>query len=135
MNRQRSALSAVCSVGLVLSGLALTGCDGADRAWDCAKTAAHIAGDIQDLQDKATNLGQVSDASRRQETVNALDKVRADLTGLGDHPHDADVAKAADNLDTAVDDARMSVVHGRTPDLKPVGTAAADLTRVCAPGT
>jgi hypothetical protein len=117
-----------------VAGLVLTGCGGAQRALDCAKTAATIAGDLQDLQSTATNIGQVSDPSRRKATVSALDKVRADLRGLDDRTDDSDVHAAVGNLDTAVRNARTSAQNGTRPDLKPVATAAGHLTTACAPG-
>lgn len=114
------------------AALGLTGCDGARRALDCAKTAATIAGDLQDLQSTATNIGQVSDPSRRKATVAALDKVRSDLRGLDDRTDDSDVHAAVGNLDTAIRNARASAAAGTTPDLKPVASAAGHLTTACA---
>lgn len=131
MNR-RLAVAATTAAAVLLSAAALVSCDSVDRALDCAKTAASIAGDVQDLQNSATNIGQVSDASRRHDTVDALDKVQRDLKKL--HTNDADVGKAVDDLDTAVHNARTAADDGRTPDLTPVGTAASHLTVTCAHG-
>jgi hypothetical protein len=117
-----------------LAGLVLTGCGGAQRALDCARTATTIAGDLQDLQSTATNVGQVSDPGRRKATVAALDKVRADLRKLDDRTDDSDVHAAVGDLDTAVRNARTSAQHGTAPDLGPVGSAAGHLTTACAPG-
>lgn len=120
------------ALALAAAALGLTGCDGARRALDCAKTAATIAGDLQDLQSTATNIGQVSDPSRRKATVAALDKVRSDLRGLDDRTDDSDVHAAVGNLDTAIRNARASAAAGTTPDLKPVASAAGHLTTACA---
>ncbi|WP_225849242.1 hypothetical protein [Streptomyces sp. HPF1205] len=128
------AAGAVALALAAVAALGLTGCQGARRALDCAKTAATIAGDLQDLQSTATNVGQVSDPSRRQATVTALDKVRSDLKGLDDRTDDSDVHAAVDNLDTAVRNARASAAVGTTPDLKPVASAAGHLTTACASG-
>ncbi|WP_329178678.1 hypothetical protein [Streptomyces sp. NBC_01477] len=123
-----------CTALLLAATAALTGCDSVDRALDCARTAATVAGDLQDLQSTATNIGQVSDPTRRHATVAALDKVRADLKNLGDRTDDSDVGTAADDLDTAVRNARTSAAAGRNPDLRPVTRAAGHLTDICTPG-
>jgi hypothetical protein len=133
-SRRRTAVASTTAVAVLLAGATLTACAGVHRAIDCAKTAASIAGDVQDLQNSATNVGQVSDASRRKDTVNALDKVDRDLKKLGGKKRGSDVDKAVDDLDTAVHNARTAADEGRTPDLKPVGSAASHLTGVCAKG-
>ena len=134
-SRSRVAVLATATTAAVLLGsAALTACGGVNRAIDCAKTAASIAGDVQDLQNSATNVGQISDASRRTNTVNALDKVERDLKKLGGKNRDSDMDKAVDDLDTAVHNARTAADQGKTPDLKPVGSAASHLTGVCTRG-
>lgn len=132
MKRRRTTTALLCTAALAVSGLAVTACDSAQRAWDCAKTATTIAGDLQDLQSTATNVGQISDPSRRKATVTALDKVRSDLKGLDDRTDDSDVHAAVGNLDTAIRNARASAAAGTTPDLKPVASAAGHLTTACA---
>jgi uncharacterized protein YoxC len=134
MNRRRTATSVATAISaLVLAG-ALTACNSVTRALDCAKTAAAVAGDVQDLQSTATNIGQVSDPSRRNATQDALDKVQSDLSGVGDRSHDSDVGHAVDDLSASVHKARTTAADGRTPDLKPVATATSRLTDVCTPG-
>ena len=133
-SRRRTVLATTTAVAVLLGGAALTACDGVHRALDCARTAASIAGDVQDLQNSATNVGQVSDASRRKNTVNSLDKVERDLKKLGGKDRGKDVNKAVDDLDTAVHNARTAADQGKTPDLAPVGSAASHLTGVCAKG-
>ncbi|WP_335977782.1 MULTISPECIES: hypothetical protein [Streptomycetaceae] len=119
---------------LLLTAFLTTACQGAAaRALDCAKTAAAIAGDIQDLQSTATNVGQVSDAGRRKDTVSALDKVQKDLNRLGSG-HGSDVGHAASDLSTSVRHARTTAAGGHDPDLRPVASAAGRLTVVCAKG-
>jgi hypothetical protein len=127
----------------VLAALVLaagaTACDGAAaRAWDCAKTAATIAGDVQDLQSTATNIGQVSEAERRHDTVDALDRLQDDLDRIGKRDGggdgDGDTKKAVTRLSDSVRAARDQAADGRTPDLKPVASAAGHFTDVCAGG-
>ncbi|MFG1805904.1 hypothetical protein [Streptomyces sp. NPDC049040] len=126
--------TATAGAAVLLAAAALTGCGGVDRALDCARTATTVAGDIQDLQSTATNIGQVSDPGRRHATVAALDKVHADLRNLGGRTDDSDLGSAISDLDTAVRDARASAAKGDTPDLHPVARAAGHLTDVCTPG-
>jgi hypothetical protein len=125
--------SVPAAVAALVLAVTLTGCHGVTHALDCARTAATIAGDIQDLQGTATNIGQVSDASRRKATVNALDKVQGDLDHVAG-PHDPGVDHAVSRLSTAVRQARAAAVDGRDPDLRPVASAAGGLTDVCTPG-
>ena len=134
MNRRRTATRTAGALAAVLLTAALGACNAADRALDCARTAATVAGDVQDLQSTATNIGQVSDPSRRKATVTALDKVQHDLSGLGGRGHDPDVRHAVDGLSASVRTARTTAADGRTPDLGPVASAASHLTAVCAPG-
>lgn len=133
------------AVAAVFAALALaagaTACDGAAaRAWDCAKTAATIAGDVQDLESTATNIGQVSEDARRQDTVDALDKLQSDLDTIGRRDGDGNsdkdggsaTKKAVSRLSDSVHTARDQAQDGRTPDLKPVASAAGHFTDVCA---
>jgi hypothetical protein len=122
------------AVALALAAAALTGCNSVTRALDCAKSAATIAGDVQDLQSTATNIGQVSDASRRRATLDAFDKVQSDISSLGDRTDDSGVSDALGRLGTAVHGARTTAADGGTPDLRPVTDAAGNLTDVCTPG-
>jgi hypothetical protein len=123
----RRTAAAVCTTALLAAtGLGLAGCSSVNRALDCAKTAATVAGDIQDLQNSLTNAGPA--------TVDSLDRIQDDLNGLGDRTNDADVNQAVTRLETAVRDARTSAAAGKTPDLRPVTSAASGLTDVCTPG-
>lgn len=125
MNRRTTA--AVCTAALLAAtGLGLTGCSSVNRALDCAKTAATVAGDIQDLQNSLTNAGPA--------TVDSLDRIQDDLNSLGDRTQDSDITRAVGDLETAVRDARTSAAAGKTPDLGPVTSAASGLTDVCTPG-
>ncbi|MEW1865913.1 hypothetical protein AB0399_37030 [Streptomyces sp. NPDC088194] len=126
--------AAVLPLAALLLAATLTACHGVTRALDCAKTAATVAGDVQDLQSNATNIGQVSDPSRRKATVKALDKVQTDLDRIGDRRHDPDVSHAVSDLSASVRRARTSAADGHNPDLRPVGSAAGHLTAVCAQG-
>jgi hypothetical protein len=118
------------AVLVAVVGAGLTGCNGTKDAMGCGKTAISIAGDVQDLQDSATNVGQLTDKARRQRTVDALKKLGDDasqLSGSGG-------GKAAQDLTKAVENAQQSVAHGKKPDLGPIGTAAAEATKACASG-
>lgn len=126
--------AAVLPLAALLFAATLTACHGVTRALDCARTAATVAGDVQDLQSNATNIGQVSDPSRRKATVKALDKVQTDLDRIGDRRHDPDVSHAVSDLSASVRRARTSAADGHNPDLRPVGSAAGHLTAVCAQG-
>jgi hypothetical protein len=134
MNRRRTATSVATAISALLLAGTLTACNSVTRALDCAKTAATIAGDIQDLQSTATNIGQASDPSRRKATRDALDKVQSDLSDVGDRGHDSDVDHAVSDLSASVHTARTTAADGRNPDLKPVASAASRLTDVCTPG-
>lgn len=117
--------------GLLLTG-ALTACNNDSLA--CAKSAATIVGDIQDVEDAATNVGQISDASRRKDTLKALDRVQSDITKAGSKQHDAKVGTALTNLDHSVGKARSDAKAGRTVHVGAVAKAASKLTAVCTSG-
>ena len=135
MKRRRTATSTATAITvLVLAGTLASCNNGVTRALDCARTAATVAGDIQDLQSNATNIGQVSDPSRRKATVKALDKVQTDLTGIGHRSKDRKVDQAVTNLSSSVSTARAGAADGKNPDLRPVVSAGAHLTAVCTPG-
>ncbi|MBR7679112.1 hypothetical protein KDA82_40515, partial [Streptomyces daliensis] len=76
-----------------------------------------------------------SDAGENPEQAQeSLDRIDKNLDKIGDSTGDADVNKAVDDLQTAVKDADKAVDEGRTPDVKPVGDAADELTKVCSSG-
>ncbi|GAA1967957.1 hypothetical protein [Kitasatospora viridis] len=112
---------------LALVGAALVGCSSAQQAVSCGKTAISIAGDVQDLGDSATNVGQLTDQARRQRTADALKKLADDagkLKGNG----------AAEDLDKAVRNAQQGLADGKQPDLGPVSAAADDVAKSCTHG-
>jgi hypothetical protein len=128
--RAAGSVAPAAAVAVLLAS-GLTACHGGTRALDCARTAATVAGDVQDLQSTATNIGQASDPGRRKATVAALDKVRNDLDRMGDRRHDPEVSRAVSDLSTSVREARTSAAHGDEPDLHPLTTATGHLTAVC----
>ncbi|BBA97605.1 hypothetical protein RVR_3430 [Actinacidiphila reveromycinica] len=132
-DRPRARAAALPVAALLLTAL-LTACQGTTRALDCVRTAATVAGDVQDLQSTATNIGQVSDPGRRKDTVAALDKVQKDLDRIGDRGDGSDVGHAVADLSASVRRARTTAADGRDPDLRPVASAAGRLTVVCARG-
>ncbi|MCC9307274.1 hypothetical protein LN042_09190 [Kitasatospora sp. RB6PN24] len=113
---------------LALAGAALVGCDG-KQVVSCGKTAITITGDVQDLEDSATNVGQLTDQARRQRTSDALKKLSDDAGKLHAGPQSA---KAADDLSKAVQNAQQAMADGKHPDLGPVAAAAGELTKTCA---
>ncbi|MDH6139399.1 hypothetical protein P3T35_001399 [Kitasatospora sp. GP30] len=116
------------AVVLAVAGAALVGCDG-KQAVSCGKTAITITGDVQDLTDSATNVGQLTDQARRQRTADALKKLNDDAKKV--HAG-SDSAKAADSLSKAVQNAQQAVADGKQPDLGPIASAAGDLSKACA---
>jgi hypothetical protein len=115
-------------VAVVVAGLA--GCNGTKQAVACGKTAISVAGDVQDLQDAATNVGQLTDQARRQRTVEALKKLGDDAGKLSSNGG----GKAADDLSKAVQNAQQSMSDGKQPDLGPIVTAAGEAGKSCGSG-
>ncbi|MEU3464115.1 hypothetical protein ABZ721_29690 [Streptomyces sp. NPDC006733] len=130
---QRLTRPLVAAVCLLLAGPAVTACDGMDKALDCARVATRIAGDVQDLQSAATNIGQLSEQSRRQATAASLEKLRQDLRQVGGGSG-ADVRKAVDDLTVALGTAQDRAAAGKGPDVTPLADAAGRLSVACATG-
>ncbi len=128
--RGLTALTALMA-GLLLTG-ALTACD--DTTMACAKSAATIVGDIQDLEDSATNVGQIADESRRKDTLKALDRLQSDIGKAGGKQHNAKVGSALSDLDHSVGQARKDAKAGRTVNVNAVAKAASHLTVACTSG-
>ncbi|SEG79004.1 hypothetical protein SAMN05216223_11187 [Actinacidiphila yanglinensis] len=132
--RAAPATAVPAALAAVLLAASLTACGGVHRAWDCAKTAATIAGDVQDLEGNATNIGQVGDSSRRQDTVDSLDKLQKDLDRIGNRHDNPALDDAVTDLSDSVSHARTSALHGDNPDIGPIAGAAGHLTAACAQG-
>ena len=58
-------------------------------------------------------------------------RIEKNLNKLDESTGDADVDKAVDHMNSAVEDAQKAVDAGREPDVRPVGKAADELTKVC----
>ena len=117
---------------LVLALPVLGACDSAKATVDCGKSAVRIAGDLQDVSDRATNVGNLVDPTRRRETSEAVDKLQRDSDDFSRGSDDPARARAARDLDKAADNVRDSLNHGRTPDLKPLADAVGEWTKACA---
>lgn len=127
---QRLSRLMVAALALILAVPVVAACDGMSKALDCAKIAARIAGDVQDLQSTATNIGQLSDGSRRQDTSDALSKIQKDLQGIGGGDH-ADVHKAVGDLSAALTRAKDRAEAGKSVDVTSIADAAGQLTVAC----
>ncbi|MGW2686096.1 hypothetical protein ACWC6I_23435 [Streptomyces sp. NPDC001414] len=125
--RRITAIAAVTATAALTLGL--TGCDAVDKALDCVQTADSIADSVTDLQQAVENAAD--DPTR---TDASLDSIQSNLGKIGDRTDDADVNKAVDDLDRAVDNVRTALKNGdSTPDVAPVTDAAGELTKVCTP--
>ncbi|MFD3450854.1 hypothetical protein ACFWVC_01605 [Streptomyces sp. NPDC058691] len=131
----RTRRLAVLAAATALGAAALTGCgavdavDSVNKALDCATVAAQVAGDVQNLQNAVSNAGNDPQAA-----ATALNQIADHLAALGDKTDNADVTKAVNDLQKAVDNARTAADSGQAPDISPVADAAAGLTKVCSPG-
>ncbi|MFI6016098.1 hypothetical protein ACIBCP_00625 [Streptomyces sp. NPDC051287] len=125
--RRITAIAAVTATAALTLGL--TGCDAVDKALDCVQTADSIADSVTDLQQAVENA-----ADDPTKTDASLDSIQSNLGKIGDRTDDADVNKAVDDLDKAVDNVRTALKNGdSTPDVTPVTDAAGELTKVCTP--
>ncbi|MGY5058135.1 hypothetical protein ACWDFR_29345 [Streptomyces sp. 900105755] len=127
--RRRVTTIAVVAATTALTAALLGGCDSVNTALDCVRTADSIADGVTALQQAVENAA--NDPTR---TDAALDSIRQNLKKIGDRTDDADVNKAVDHLQQAVDNVRTAVRNGdSTPDVTPVTDAAGELTKVCTP--
>ncbi|MET8947671.1 hypothetical protein ABZX30_30070 [Streptomyces sp. NPDC004542] len=127
--RTRRTSIALAAAGTVLAAGLAAGCSAVDKALDCMQTAHSVADDITDLQFEAAHA--VVNPDRADASLDDIDK---DLKEITDKTDNADVHKAADDLDKAVDNVRTAIKNGdRTPDLSPARDAAGELTKVCSP--
>jgi hypothetical protein len=130
---QRSTRPLAAVLTLLLTASLATACDGMDTALDCAKVAARIAGDVQDLQSTATNIGQLSERGRREDTAASLAKLRKDLQQVGGGSG-ADVRKAVEGLSAALGSAEERARTGKEPDGTALADAAGRLSVACTTG-
>ncbi|MBD0669329.1 hypothetical protein [Streptomyces sp. CBMA156] len=130
MTRKPYRLAATALAALLAAPL-FTACKNADQAIDCGKWAITLTGDVQDLADSAVNVGQLTDESRRKQTIAALHKVVEDAKKIR-HTGGDQTSEATDRLSKAVDNAIDSVSKGKDTNLKPITDAAADVGKACA---
>lgn len=108
---------------------AAVGCGALDKALDCVQTADAIAGNVNDLQQAVSDIG--NDPGQVDQSLGDID---TELGRLHDKTDNADLSKAVDHLDKAVDNVRTAVDQGdETPDLTPVTDAAAEIGKICTP--
>ncbi|MGW3447405.1 hypothetical protein [Streptomyces sp. NPDC001076] len=126
--RRVTTIAAVAATTALITAL-LAGCDSVNTALDCVRTADSIADSVTALQQAVENAA--NDPTRTQAS---LDSIQQNLRKIGDKTDDADVNKAVDHLQQAVDNVRAAVRNGdSTPDVTPVTDAAGELTKVCTP--
>ncbi|NGN66790.1 hypothetical protein G5C51_23155 [Streptomyces sp. A7024] len=118
---------AILTAAAALSATALVGCSAVDKALDCAQLATEISKDVEQLQDVVGGAGESPQAAQ-----DALDKIDKDLDKFSDKSDNADVGKAVEDLQTAVNNAQKSAEGGDpTPDLSGITSAAGELSKVC----
>ncbi|MDK1347131.1 hypothetical protein QNO09_28270 [Streptomyces sp. 378] len=126
--RRTPAVAATLAAVALTAGLT-TGCAAVDKALDCVQTADAIADSVTELQQAVD--GAANDPTQLDESLDSIDK---NLGDIGDKTDNADVSKAVDDLNKAVDNVRTSIRNGdETPDISPVTDAAGELTKVCTP--
>lgn len=113
-------------VGALLAG-SLIACSAVDKALDCAQLAADVSEDVGQLQDAVSGAGESP-----QGAVDALEAIDKDLDKFEEKSDNADLNKAAKDLQGAVDNAQKSAESGDIPDVSPVVDAAGELSKVCA---
>ncbi|GAA0667621.1 hypothetical protein GCM10010193_19110 [Kitasatospora atroaurantiaca] len=121
----RSTTLAVAALILLLP-LSAVSCSAAQKAIDCGNTAIKITSDISDVTAAFNNANNDPQAAGQ-----ALQKLKNDLDQLGRNSSDTDVTKAITDLQTQVDKTQQAVDAKQVPDLKPLGDAAANLSKVC----
>ncbi|MFJ9697301.1 hypothetical protein [Kitasatospora sp. NPDC101183] len=122
---------AAASLALLVAAPLFTACKNADEALDCGKRAISLTGDVQDLMDSATNVGQITDADKREHTLAALRKVVDDVKKIR-HDGDGKLNSATDKLSKALDTAVSKVSKGQQADYGAIRDASGDVTKACA---
>ncbi|MGE7435853.1 hypothetical protein [Kitasatospora sp. NPDC001175] len=123
INRSTTLAAAALILLLPLSAIS---CSAAQKALDCGNTAVKITSDVADAGSAYNNADKDPQAAGK-----ALQKLKQDLDQIGRNSSDTDLAKAVDDLRTQADKAQQAIDNKQTPDLKPLGDAAAQLTKVC----
>ncbi|MEU6549705.1 hypothetical protein ABZ915_05340 [Streptomyces sp. NPDC046915] len=125
--RNRRTALAVAAAGIALTACLAASCSAVDKALDCMQTAHSVADDVTDLQFAAAHA-----AVNPKRADASLDDIDKDLKEIKNKTENADVDKAADDLDKAVHNVRTAIKDGdSTPDLSPVKDATGELTKVC----
>ncbi|MCM2575832.1 hypothetical protein [Streptomyces meridianus] len=127
VRRRSTGIAALAAAALILP--AAVGCSAISTALDCARTAATIADNVDQLQ-QAVSGAQENPAEAQQ----ALDRIDKNLDELGDSTGDADLKKAVGDMNTGVQNVRESLSKGENPDLTPVENSASEITNICTPG-
>ena len=124
--RRATAIAATVAAVALTAGLT-TGCDAVNKALDCVQTADAIAASVSDLQQAVENAA--NDPTQASEALDSIDK---NLSDIGDKTDNADVNKAVDDLNAAVNNVQTAIKNGdETPDISGVTDAAGELTKVC----
>ncbi|WP_395296036.1 hypothetical protein ACF9IK_23150 [Kitasatospora hibisci] len=121
----RPAVLAVAALIAVLP-LSVVSCSAVQKAIDCGNTAVTITGDVNDVVSAFNNASNDAAAAGQ-----SLQKLKNDLDQLGENSSNTDVAKAVTDLNTQVDKLQQAVNNKQVPDLKPLGDAAGNLTKIC----
>ena len=127
MRRLSTAAAAALSSALFVP--ALLACSAVDRALDCGKTALTVAEAADDLQRAVSSATEDPTEARE-----SLDEIDRNLDKISEETEDADVNKAVDSLDSAVQSVRGDIDDGKSPRAAPVEDAADELTQVCTEG-
>ncbi|MDF3289267.1 hypothetical protein [Streptomyces silvisoli] len=123
---------AVCVVlGVALAVPGFTACNDLNRSADCGRSALRITGDVQDVVAAVTNVGNLVDSERRKQTSQSFHKLQRDVKDMARNSHNVDQRKAADDVAKAARGVKAAADSGGSPDVKPLGDAAAELSRVC----
>ncbi|WP_165988439.1 hypothetical protein [Streptomyces sp. YIM 98790] len=128
MPRRRAPRLAITALALA-APFSLTSCDAISTALDCANTAVTIANTVGELQQAAESASWNPVEARE-----SLDSIDRNLDELRDQTGNADLVKAVEELQAAVDNVRQSADTGAPPDLTPVVNASEEVTSVCSPG-
>jgi len=121
----RTTAFAVAALVLILP-LSAISCSAAEKALSCANTAVQITSHVAQLGEAFNNADQDPAAAGQ-----ALQNLKGDVDKLGRNSGDADLGKAVDDLQTQIDNVQKAVDGNQVPDLAPLGSAAARVSKVC----
>ncbi len=121
----RTTALAVAALVLVLP-LSAVSCSAAEKALSCANTAVQVTTHVAQLGEAFNNADQDPAAAGQ-----ALQNLKGDMDKLGRNSSDADLSNAIGDLQTQIDSVQKAVDNNQTPDLAPLGSAAARVSKVC----